>query len=386
MTELHAHSSDPLYLQIKDALRLQIESGKFKREEAIPDERTLAEDLKVSRKTVRRAISELADEGLLRRIRGRGTFVRGSFSPQPTHRRNCVAVACTYDPYEENCPYYEKILQGIYRGLYEQRCHWTYVQISAPYDRFIANLKQLGSLKGIIAVGVEREELLDQLNRLSIPVVLVESVQSPDQPRFDLVSHDGAPGIYEATCALIQQGHTDIGFLRAEHTNVITSQRYEGFKRAMIEARLPLRPEREYSCSFYAQAAHASVTRILASGSPPTALVCTGDELAQGAMAAVMDFGWRVPRDLSVVGFGDYGFYTSPWMSTVSVPRQRMGQMAVKLFMERLKNPTTPPRRELLPVRWEERGSCDAPRKSHVTPLFTMNALPVPHVTAQAVS
>lgn len=62
-------------LQISDALRRQIESGELPAQSAIPSERELAQQLGVSRMTVRAAIEDLVDEGLLIRRQGRKTIV-----------------------------------------------------------------------------------------------------------------------------------------------------------------------------------------------------------------------------------------------------------------------------------------------------------------------
>lgn len=64
-----------LYVRIKDWLRLEIESGRYKRGDQIPTEEELMKRFGVSRATVRRAIQELVLEGWLYRVQGSGTFV-----------------------------------------------------------------------------------------------------------------------------------------------------------------------------------------------------------------------------------------------------------------------------------------------------------------------
>ena len=77
-TERDALSSDlhlPLYLQLARHLRGQINSGRYGHRDALPGERELAERFGVSRVTVRKALKELLDEGLLQQRQGAGTFV-----------------------------------------------------------------------------------------------------------------------------------------------------------------------------------------------------------------------------------------------------------------------------------------------------------------------
>ena len=72
---LDEKSAQPLYQQLQRALRNAIENGVIAPEDALPPERDLAEMLGVSRITVRKAIDDLAEEGLLVRKQGSGTFV-----------------------------------------------------------------------------------------------------------------------------------------------------------------------------------------------------------------------------------------------------------------------------------------------------------------------
>ncbi len=74
-TTIHRDSSVPLYTQIAEALRLQIQYEKLKAGENFPSERELAEQYGVSRMTVRQAVQRLRKEGLIYYERGVGTFV-----------------------------------------------------------------------------------------------------------------------------------------------------------------------------------------------------------------------------------------------------------------------------------------------------------------------
>ncbi|MFB3886722.1 MAG: GntR family transcriptional regulator [Thermodesulfobacteriota bacterium] len=72
---LNNHESTPLYKQLGRILRQQIEGGKFKFDYPIPSERSLCDKFKISRITVRQAISEMINEGILYRKQGKGTYV-----------------------------------------------------------------------------------------------------------------------------------------------------------------------------------------------------------------------------------------------------------------------------------------------------------------------
>lgn len=73
----------PIYFQVKEYLRNQIQSGHYRPDELIPSERELSEEFEINRLTVRQAINELVQEGLLYRQRGVGTFVSTPKIEQP---------------------------------------------------------------------------------------------------------------------------------------------------------------------------------------------------------------------------------------------------------------------------------------------------------------
>jgi DNA-binding GntR family transcriptional regulator len=66
----------PVYQQLADILRAQIQSGELQPRRQIPSIRTLVEEYGIARETAGKAIQILADEGLIRLVRGRGWFVK----------------------------------------------------------------------------------------------------------------------------------------------------------------------------------------------------------------------------------------------------------------------------------------------------------------------
>ena len=80
--KLDAHSKAPLYYQIKANLQELIDGGHLAPGDLLPSESELGEYYSVNRLTVRQAVGELVSKGLLRRERGRGTFVS---PPKTTH-------------------------------------------------------------------------------------------------------------------------------------------------------------------------------------------------------------------------------------------------------------------------------------------------------------
>ncbi|MGW0587508.1 GntR family transcriptional regulator [Streptosporangium sp. NPDC002607] len=76
MREIDHHSETPVFRQVADSIREDIQAGRFRPRRPLPSEVHLQQEYGVARDTVRRAIGYLADLGLVRTVAGRGTFVR----------------------------------------------------------------------------------------------------------------------------------------------------------------------------------------------------------------------------------------------------------------------------------------------------------------------
>ena len=86
MDTIDAKSPIPKYYQLKEIIRIMIESGELEEGELIPPERELCEMYGISRMTARQAVMELVNKGLLYRKQGKGTFVAGKKIQQETAR------------------------------------------------------------------------------------------------------------------------------------------------------------------------------------------------------------------------------------------------------------------------------------------------------------
>ena len=72
----------------------------------------------------------------------------------------------------------------------------------------------------------------------------------------------------------------------------------------------------------------------------PTAFAADNDIIALGAMKALKEHGFKIPRDISIIGFDDVPFceISSPALTTIRVFKQEMGQMAVKQLLGKIKS------------------------------------------------
>lgn len=91
-----------------------------------------------------------------------------------------------------------------------------------------------------------------------------------------------------------------------------------------------------------------------------TALFCANDMTAIGAMRALKEDGYRIPDDISIIGIDDIptSQYMSPALTTVHIPIEELGNMTVKLLIDRIEGKHNLPLKVFLPFSIVERETC----------------------------
>jgi LacI family gluconate utilization system Gnt-I transcriptional repressor len=145
-------------------------------------------------------------------------------------------------------------------------------------------------------------------------------------------SHEGA--LHALTRRLIAAGRRHPVFLARDPGQRRGAARHAGYARAMREAGLePRLVFREAETAVRSGVLGAAA--LLEAGGPVDALVCAADNLALGAMAALVRAGRRIPDDVAVTGFGDLDFAaeTAPSITTVRVPDRDIGRIAAEFLL-----------------------------------------------------
>lgn len=169
-----------------------------------------------------------------------------------------------------------------------------------------------------------------------VPTVVVAS--DLELPGADSVDVDNRQGALDATAHLVEHGHRAIATITGPLDWPSASARLDGYREALRAAGLRSDPALIEPCVDWGlESGKRAGERLLASGTPFTAVFAHSDLLAVGAIAALHERGLRVPRDVSVVGFDDIpvaSFYDPP-LTTVRQPMREVGALAARLICER---------------------------------------------------
>jgi DNA-binding LacI/PurR family transcriptional regulator len=239
-------------------------------------------------------------------------------------------------------PFAAEVVQGIESAAYQDGYTVILATSGADPEREIAAVNMLRSKRvdGIIITSSRIGALYrDDLERVGVPVVLVNDHSSQGRQYTFSISVDNSHGGRLATQHLISRGHRRIAHIAGPEGHSSSADRLAGYLQALAEARLPEDTVLVQPGDGLAASGKRALDALLGQPSPPTAVFCYNDMTAVGVLLAARERGLRLPRNLSVVGFDDIPFaaYVYPALTTVAQPKFDMGQRALAMVLALVK-------------------------------------------------
>ncbi len=187
------------------------------------------------------------------------------------------------------------------------------------------------------------EALFDLLRSQNVPYVITYTT-GRDQ-RHTCIGFDNYATSTRLTEHLLELGHRDFGMIAHDREgNDRIQLRIAAVRDTLARSGLAIRPQHFVRVdSRHIASGREGMRRILADGElRPTALVCTNDYIATGAMIEAKRLGLDIPRDLSIVGFDDTDMsaHLDPPLTTARVPSRRMGEEIARYIIGRLEKGT----------------------------------------------
>lgn len=240
-------------------------------------------------------------------------------------------------------PFFSRMLEIIQSELQTRHYLMLLHQVAPDQDELGAALSLVKEkkLRGLIFLGGNFMQSPDKFAMLDIPLVMATITinEGIDRTAFSSVTIDDYAEAYRVTDRICKAGHKEvcaIGFLPGDRS--ISRLRIEGFRQALRDNGCRAGGDRlAYAGEFSLSAGYNAAKQLLAR-LEFTCLFCISDLLALGAIRAVYEAGYRVPQDISVVGFDglENANYSVPSLATVKQPREKMAHAAVSILMNRI--------------------------------------------------
>jgi DNA-binding LacI/PurR family transcriptional regulator len=347
----------PRYRQVMNVINERIASGEYPIGHKLPPERVLQDTFKLSRMTINRALTEMANQGLIKREVGVGSFVLRNKTPKNVFRSIGIITPSRRSLLEQ--PFYWEVIEGIDEKARELRFRVILAgkeEMILAQDNVYSYFSEMG-FSGVILAGQMAPAFLDRVSKNGLPVVCLNF--SGQSHGLDSVVIDCERGGKLVARHLIKLGHRRIGMITGPRDNDNSHKIQQGFLKCLAHNRIPIEPDHIVRGDYMMDGGYQAMLTLLDDPMRPSAVFCASDMMAIGALNAAKVRRVDVPEQMSLVGFDDCRIvaHTHPSLTTVRTSMRRLGAMAVELIQRREKSSRCKAENRVIPVDLIERES-----------------------------
>ena len=231
--------------------------------------------------------------------------------------------------------------------------------LTALYERNVDGL--------IICASPGNDGYIKKIARSGMPVVLVyRNIPGLHAPRITSDDQDSSSA---AINYLIDLGHRDIALIRGISGVQSDEERLAGYKKALERRKIPVKGGLIVSGEYVTEKAYQVTQSLLKSRTPPTAILACSELMMIGALYAIRDEGKEIPRDVSIIGFGDpsWAGLMNPPLTVIRQPNYPMGLLAGESLINMCEGNELRDRlgeEVVLKSKFIPRNSCQEPKRS----------------------
>ena len=211
---------------------------------------------------------------------------------------------------------------------------------------------------GLLAIFPDRaSQHLTRLYKQGFPDVIIDYQEVQVTP---WVGADNTTGAYAVTRHLISHGHRRIAHIQGPPEYLVSHDRYNGYRQALLEAGITPDPDLVLEGDFMPPSGRACASKFfeLPPEKRPTAIFAASDQMAYGVMVVAEEYGLSILGDVALVGFDDDApsAHTRPALTTVRQPYFEMGRQGIELLLSMVDAPQDGRRQAPPPLRGNHTG------------------------------
>ncbi len=210
-----------------------------------------------------------------------------------------------------------------------------------PIESQIQHLEEMNCQGAILFATEMYEDDMELFNNLLFPFVVLDN----DFPYLSCnsVAINNQMGTFQAVQHLVEHGITNIGYLKSRQRIKSFDERQEGYKAALSLFSLELPKENIVEVHYSEEGSYRDMRNHLQNHAAlPEAFVCDDDTIAAGALHAITEYGYRVPEDVSIIGFNDRPSCEAaePPLTTINVSKRSFAVEAVNELIRLIEKET----------------------------------------------
>jgi len=181
-----------------------------------------------------------------------------------------------------------------------------------------------------------------------MPVVFMDHLPFGDE-KVSYVLTEGYESSKNAVKYLVRTGRKRIGYIRMPPYISVVHHRYAGYKQGLVECGIEPDGDIVYQCpndevgKTHQEIGYEGAQALMSKDNPPDAIMTIVDIMAVGAIQYLKQAGYKVPKDVGVVGFDNLGLSTiiEPNLTTIAQPTERIGEEAAKILIAKINGDDT---------------------------------------------
>lgn len=194
------------------------------------------------------------------------------------------------------------------------------------------------------------------LKSMGFPLVTINANISE---RISSIGVENTKAVQKSLKYLLSLGHRKIAFISGPMNHFNSLERLQGYQEVLYESGLKVKKQWIVEGNWTIESGYQCAGRIIESGIP-TAMFCSNDYMAIGAMRRIKEGGLSIPDDVSVMGYddSDVAKVTVPPLSSVRQPLHKVGELAAGELVRLVEGEQTDARKILLEAEIVKRQSC----------------------------
>ena len=329
----------PQYRKIYLDLKKKIASRELTPGQKLPYERELCDLYGVKRVTIRKSLEMLAQEGLITKHMGLGSFVAGSSAPAAVSPDSAATILFIM---RRNANDIYHNTSSCNTRLYfemEQICRrngYLLSYVGLDEQTSVMDIAREHPVSGVFLVSSYHEDTIRELTHMKMPAVLLNHCDE----KMLSVMPDNMQMVSLVVGYLSEMKHRRIAYVDGMPDSRNAQERWEAFRFAMMEHGLQVDPELYFVGNWTFDGGKAAARELLKQPQLPTAVFAASDMMAAGVMEELRGAGLRIPEDISIVGYDnlDIDVLLSPPLSSATVDFRHMCEVAfehLKMVMEK---------------------------------------------------
>ncbi|MEW6507348.1 MAG: GntR family transcriptional regulator [Bacteroidota bacterium] len=336
----------PYYEQVELDIKNKIQKGILLPGQQIASQNDLAREYEVSLITIKKALFNLVNEGVLYTRIGKGTYVA-----EPSSRKIDLSAHKTIGLVLRDIkhPYFSSVVHYIEERANELGFNLLLSSSSNNMEKEEAQINRFRNLgvDGIIIASLSLQyratDYIKKLHEENFPYVMVSYMHDPE---CWYIGSDHEYGGFLATEHLIKLGYKKIGFLHVGRGNLLSEIRKNGYYRALSEYNIPYDSRLinypgdenfEFINDRFVQG-YQFGKNFKNLEIKPDALFIHSDLMAVGFENAILEEGFNIPDDIAIVGFDgiEAAALASVPLTTIVQPAEKIGRLAVDVIQKRI--------------------------------------------------